>query len=146
MSCLFCEIIKGNIPSSKIYEDEFCIAILDIRPINKGHILIIPKEHHELIIDYPQEIVMYLFGIAQKFNKVLRNVELKCDGVNFYVSDGESAGQEIFHTHVHVFPRFEGDGFGLKFPKRYFTEQPSRDELNEVAKLITDGLNILSKK
>ena len=85
MSCLFCEIIKGNIPSSKIYEDEFCIAILDIRPINKGHILIIPKEHHELIIDYPQEIVMYLFGIAQKFNKVLRNVELKCDGVNFYV-------------------------------------------------------------
>ena len=134
--CIFCEIISNNIPSSKIHEDQICIAILDIQPVNTGHVLIIPKEHHKLIIDYSEEILTHIFIIAQKINQALRKTEIKCEGVNYFLADGETAGQEVFHTHLHVFPRYHDDGFGLRFSKKYFSEKPSRDELNKIANLI----------
>ncbi len=134
--CIFCEIIHNNIPSSKILEDHICIAILDIQPVNKGHILIIPKEHHKLIIDYPEEILSHVFNIAQKINRALRKTEIKCEAVNYLLADGETAGQEIFHTHLHVIPRYQDDGFGLRFSKKYLSEKPDRSELDNTADLI----------
>ncbi len=134
--CIFCEIISNNIPSSKIHEDQICIAILDIQPVNKGHVLIIPKEHHKLIIDYPEENLSHIFSIAQKINRALRKTEIKCEAVNYLLADGETAGQEIFHTHLHVIPRYRDDGFGLRFSKRYFSEKPDRNELNNTAEMI----------
>ena len=134
--CLFCEIINNNIPSCKIHEDQICIAILDIQPVNTGHVLIIPKEHHKLIIDYPEEILSHIFSIAQRINRALRKTEIKCEAVNYLLADGETAGQEIFHTHLHVIPRYLDDGFGLRFSKRYFSEKPDRNELNNTAEMI----------
>ncbi|HDZ18003.1 hypothetical protein LCGC14_0507210 [marine sediment metagenome] len=134
--CIFCEIISNNIPSSKIHEDHICIAILDIQPVNKGHVLIIPKEHHKLIIDYPEENLSHIFSIAQKINRALRKTEIKCEAVNYLLADGETAGQEIFHTHLHVIPRYRDDGFGLRFSKRDFSEKPDRNELNNTAEMI----------
>ncbi len=141
MTCIFCKIINDKLPSSKVYEDQSCIVILEIQPINTGHVLIIPKEHYKLIIEYPNEIVSHIFSIAQRVNLALRKADIKCEAVNYFLADGKSAGQEIFHAHLHVFPRFQGDGFGLTFPKRYFEEKPSREELNNIAKLIKHSLH-----
>lgn len=140
--CIFCEIISNNIPSSKIHEDQICIAILNIQPVNTGHVLIIPKEHHKLVIDYPNEIVSHIFLIAQKINRALRKTKIKCEAVNYLLADGETAGQEIFHTHLHIIPRYQDDGFGLRFSKRYFSEKPDRNELNNTADLIERYLNL----
>ena len=136
--CIFCKIISNNIPSSKVHEDQICIAILDIQPVNTGHVLIIPKEHHKLVIDYPNEIISHIFIIAQKINKALRKTEIKCEAVNFFLADGEIAGQTVFHSHLHVIPRFKDDGFGLKLSKRYFSD---RVELDNTADLIKRNLN-----
>ncbi|KKK43439.1 hypothetical protein LCGC14_0404570 [marine sediment metagenome] len=139
--CIFCKIISNNIPSSKIHEDQICIAILDIQPVNTGHVLIIPKEHHKLVIDYSKEIVSHIFIIAQKINQALRRTEIKCEAVNYFLADGEIAGQEVFHTHLHVIPRYQDDGFGLRLSKRYFSEKPDRNELNNTADLIKRNLD-----
>ncbi|KKN37057.1 hypothetical protein LCGC14_0767310 [marine sediment metagenome] len=140
--CIFCKIISNNIPSSKVHEDQICIAILDIQPVNTGHVLIIPKEHHKLVIDYPNEIISHIFIIAQKINKALRKTEIKCEAMNYLLADGEIAGQEIFHTHLHIIPRYQDDGFGLRFSKRYFSEKPDRNELNKTADMIKRNLNL----
>ncbi|OIO80211.1 HIT family protein [Candidatus Pacearchaeota archaeon CG1_02_32_132] len=137
--CIFCKIIKGEIVSSKVYEDRDVLAFLDIQPVNNGHILIIPKKHIELIIDLNDRIVEKMFKIAKKLNQALRKSGLKCQGVNYFLADGEIAMQEVPHVHLHVFPRYNGDGFGLKFPKKYF-KLPSRRLLDNSASKIRTNL------
>jgi histidine triad (HIT) family protein len=133
--CVFCKIVKGEIPCYKVYENEKLLAFMDIQPINPGHILIIPKKHTELISELEDELVGEIFKVAKKMSIALRKSEIKCEGINFQLADGESAGQEIPHVHVHVIPRYRNDGFGLKFPP-YYENKPSRDELEEIAEKI----------
>ncbi|MCI0449529.1 MAG: HIT family protein [Chlorobi bacterium] len=134
--CVFCKIIDGTYSGSKVYEDEGIIAFMDIQPVNQGHILIVPKKHVELIADLDDETSGKMFVLAGKINKALRKSGLKLEGINYFLADGEAAGQEVFHTHLHVFPRFEGDGFGLKFSENYRKVLPDRNKLNNIAEKI----------
>jgi len=138
--CIFCKIVMGIIPSSKIYEDDLLLAFMDIQPVNEGHLLIIPKEHKELISDVNEETLGKMFVLAGKLNTAIRKAGIKAEGINFFLADGESAGQEVLHTHLHLIPRFTNDGFGLKFPEGYRTNPPERDKLNITADKIKSGL------
>jgi histidine triad (HIT) family protein len=108
-NCIFCKIIKGEIPSSKVYEDEKIIAFLDIGPINKGHTLVIPKEHYETLLEVPDSII---FDIALATKKIGEKIKKKLGvkGFNIMQSNGKAAGQLVPHYHVHVIPRFDNDG------------------------------------
>ena len=130
--CVFCEILSGQLPSSIVHQDELCTAFMDIQPVNPGHVLVIPNDHAAYLADLDQETGAQLFRIAQQTAAALRVSGVKCDGVNFFLADGEAAMQDVFHVHLHVFPRYKGDGFGLKLPPNYFAK-PERVELNQIA-------------
>lgn len=106
---IFTKIAAGEIPSTKIYEDEKVLAILDIRPNNLGHTIIFPKEAvAKNIHDVSEEILCYMIKIVKKLsNAVKKGVE--ADGINVRINNGKAAGQEIDHLHIHVIPRFDGD-------------------------------------
>ncbi|MCO4795409.1 MAG: HIT family protein [Bacteriovoracaceae bacterium] len=135
-NCIFCKILSGEFECSEIYSDDTVIAFLDIQPVNPGHVLVIPREHACYLKDLDKDVGGKLFQVGQKVAEAIRNSDLKCEGVNFLLADGEAAGQEVWHTHLHVVPRFENDGFGFKFSEKYF-EKPSREELNQVAEKIS---------
>jgi diadenosine tetraphosphate (Ap4A) HIT family hydrolase len=131
-SCVFCDIRAGRAPSSIVYRDELVCAFLDIRPVNPGHLLVIPNEHADYLADLPPASGGRLFEVGQRLAAALRRTDLRCEGINFFLADGEVAGQEVFHVHLHVVPRFTGDGFGLHFGPDY-TKLPPRSALDEVA-------------
>ncbi len=109
MSCVFCEIIKGNIPCRKIYEDEFCIAFLDIAGDVDGHTLVIPKKHCENILDCDNETLAQTMNTVKLVSEHYTEI-CGYDGVNLLNACGESAHQSVFHLHFHVIPREKGDG------------------------------------
>ena len=111
---IFAKILRGELPSHKLYEDDRCIAILDIFPINLGHLLVIPKQQAVLVTELEPEIAAHLFRVGVELSKTLRAIGPHCEAVNFWVSDGAIAGQEVPHVHLHVIPRFAGDGFGWR--------------------------------
>jgi histidine triad (HIT) family protein len=115
-----------------IYQDEICTGLMDIQPINPGHILIIPNEHFVGLTDLPPETGQHIFAVSQKLAQALRSSGLRCEGINLFLADGKTAMQEVFHFHLHVIPRFEDDGFGFQFSPRY-AELPTRDELEKNA-------------
>ena len=133
--CILCKLIEEKIEVSKVFENDKVCVVLDIQPINPGHVLIIPKKCVKLITELSDDIIADMFIVAKKIDSALRKSGLKCQGVNFFLADGEAAFQEIPHVHLHVFPRFFEDGFGLSFPERYF-KLPLRKELNEIAEKI----------
>lgn len=138
--CVFCKIVSGEFTSSKVYEDDSILAFMDIQPVNEGHILIIPKEHVELIADLDAETSAKMFVIAGKINKALRKSDLKLEGINYFLADGEAAGQEVFHTHLHIYPRFAGDGFGMVYNENYRKVLPKRAELDLIAEKVRNLL------
>ena len=107
--CIFCKIIRGEIPSAKLYEDEAVLAFLDIRPINPGHALVIPKKHFENMHETPDAELGLLMAGAKKVAAAVRD-SLKADGINVSINNGKAAGQVVFHTHVHIIPRYLTDG------------------------------------
>lgn len=107
--CLFCKIIRGEIPSAKIYENEHTFAFLDIHPNNHGHTLVIPKEHHRNILDLPEGVLRELYSSVRKVSIAVYG-GMGAAGLNINMNNERSAGQLIFHTHVHIIPRFEEDG------------------------------------
>ncbi len=117
-NCVFCKIVAGELPASKIYEDEKTLVFLSIGPINKGHALVIPKEHYKDCLDTPSELLAHLMQVAQK---VARAVKLAtgADGINFGINNGAAAGQLVFHTHLHIIPRFYNDGLHSWPDKEY---------------------------
>jgi len=111
---IFAKILRGEIPCHKIYEDAQCLAILDIFPVNPGHVLVIPKASAVIVADLEPAVVAHLFTVGARIAKAVRAAAPRCEGVNFWISDGAPAGQEIPHVHLHIIPRFEGDGFGWR--------------------------------
>lgn len=111
---VFAKILRGEIPCHKVYEDDRCLAFMDIMPVNPGHFLVIPKAKAASVADLDEALAGHLLAIGAKLSKALRQTNLQCEGVNFWISDGAAAGQEVFHVHLHVIPRFKGDGFGWK--------------------------------
>jgi len=140
-NCIFCDILLGKIPSSIVYQDDTCTAFMDIQPVNPGHVLVIPSSHASNLAELDATVGSQLFIVGQRVAAALRESGgIRCEGVNLLLADGEAAGQEVFHVHLHVFPRFKGDGFGYKFPARY-ADRPQRSELEAVALAIKNQLS-----
>ena len=140
-TCIFCGILEGRTPASIVFRDGVCCAFMDIRPVTPGHVLIIPTRHAATLAELDEESGAHMFRIAQRTAQALRTSGLRCEGVNLFLADGEVAGQEVFHVHLHVIPRNRGDGFGLRFPPRY-GRVSSRLELDDIAKQILAGYSV----
>lgn len=132
--CVFCEILRGDSPASLTYQDDTVVAFLDVQPITHGHMLVVPRDHAVLMSDLNETVAMRTFRVARQLASVARRV-LGATGVNLFVADGETAFQDVPHFHVHVIPRYPGDGFGLTFPPSY-DHPPSRAELETIASAI----------
>ena len=130
--CIFCKIAQGLVPANVVYSDERVIAFLDVQPVNPGHTLVIPKAHAEDLSQLNPDVGGQMFKAAMVVAGYLRRSGLKCEGVNLFLADGEAAFQEVFHVHLHVIPRFKGDGFELKFGPTYGV-RPERQEMNAIA-------------
>jgi histidine triad (HIT) family protein len=107
--CIFCKIIRGDIPATKIYEDADVAAILDIQPANPGHCLILPKRHYSGLAETPDSELCAIFSAAKKAGQAAMRAT-GADAYNVIINNGQVAGQVIFHTHIHVIPRFPDDG------------------------------------
>ncbi len=125
--CIFCRVIAGDLPSYKLYEDDRVIAFLDIFPAVKGHTLVVPKVHAEHIFESNPEDLQAVMRVALDLAPKLEHV-LGADGINITINKGEAAGQSIFHTHVHLLPRFKGDGKSLWGP---MDPKPNLEALHE---------------
>ena len=140
-TCIFCELLAGRAEATFLYRDAVCAAFMDIQPVNAGHVLVIPVRHAaDLSTTSPGEWSQ-VSDLARRIAAALRASDLKCEGVNLFLADGVSAGQEVFHCHLHVIPRFAGDGFGLRHPDGYH-DLPSRDELERAATSIMAGADL----
>lgn len=120
MPTVFELIIRGEIPSTKLYEDDTIIAILDINPVHKGHALIIAKHPYPTFTDCPISTLSHMMEIAQRIDLKQREV-LHSDGSNILINNGKAAGQEVPHLHIHVIPRFTDDGQRFGFSKTSYT-------------------------
>ena len=121
--CIFCKIAAGEIPSRKIYEDSDLIAIMDLNPTSKGHSLIIPKEHCTNIYDIDEDSAAKVMKTAKKLATKM-TVALNCDGFNLLQNNGETAGQTMFHFHMHLIPRYkDADNNMLKFTSVSFSDE-----------------------
>ncbi len=118
--CLFCKIIRGELPSYKVYEDEHTLAFLDIRPVNAGHTLVIPKVHAHNIFDIDPDDWTAVSKVVRELAIAIEK-GVGADGVNIAMSNREHAGQVVDHPHVHIIPRFKGDGLKL-MPQRTYAE------------------------
>lgn len=127
--CVFCEIVKGNIPGVKIYEDDLVLAILDLSQVTKGHALVMPKEHYDTLLECPKETLDRMIETAQRIAK-LQMTKFHAKGFNILNNGYEAAGQSVMHAHIHVIPRYdENDAIEVHF-------NPSApQDLKEVAKL-----------
>lgn len=121
----FCKIANGEIPSATVYEDSICRVILDVNPANKGHALIIPKEHFDNIYSMDAETAAKIFTIATEVAKA-QKAELNPDGLNILQNNGEAAGQTVFHFHMHLVPRYIKDNVTMTWiPGKADTEELS---------------------
>ena len=133
--CLFCKIAKGEIHSATVYEDSHFTDILDVNPATKGHCLIIPKEHFDNIYDLDGETAGKLFALATCIARAMKDA-LKCDGLNLVQNNGEVAGQTVNHFHLHLIPRYEGDGLNLNWPQ----QEISGEQLEEIRQSIKKSI------
>ena len=132
--CIFCKIIADELPSTKIYEDSDVLAFLDIKPVNPGHTLVIPKKHFESIHDTPDELVAKTIIVAKKIAGAIQK-NLGATGVNIGMNNGSAAGQIVFHAHIHIMPRYGKDLLKLWTGKEY-----QEGEKDLVAKKIKTAL------
>ncbi|MBI4054022.1 MAG: HIT family protein [Candidatus Doudnabacteria bacterium] len=117
-NCIFCKIIRGEVPSTKVYEDEKIIAFLDIRPITEGHTLVVPKAHTSGLLDTPGQTLAELVFAAQKIGQALVT-SLGAEGFNLTCNNGKASGQVVFHLHFHLIPRRASDGLS-SWPHREY--------------------------
>ncbi len=134
--CIFCKIVAGEIPSTRVYEDENTLAFLDIGPIVKGHTLVIPKDHHDALADTPDEALERVIVVARKVAAALTN-GLGASGVNLHQANGACAGQVVPHLHLHVVPRYDNDGHHWNWRAK---EYGSMKEMAETAEKIKKGI------
>ena len=135
-NCLFCKIVAGEIPSTRVYEDADTLAFMDIGPVIKGHTLVIPKHHYDPITKTPVDVLARLMKVVQKIAQAQLN-GLKADGVNVLNANGTAAGQQVPHIHFHVVPRFKTDGHHWNWAaKKYDSMEEMRKIADEIKKSI----------
>ena len=135
MECIFCAIVEGKIPAAKVYENEQVFAFMDIAPANPGHLLIIPKQHYRNIFDMPAEVGTKIMEAAVPLATAIRKA-LNPDGLNLFQSNEAAGFQTVFHFHLHLIPRWEGDPLRLPW-------KPSEgdfEEINNIATKIQEAL------
>jgi histidine triad (HIT) family protein len=137
-NCTFCDLIHGAGEVSICFEDAESIAFMDIQPVNAGHVLVVPRAHHERLEDLPQELAMHLFDVAAQLAPAVKQVA-GADAMNIVVSSGHAAGQDEPHFHVHVIPRKPGDGFDIPLPFSG-SDMPDRTLLDASAARIMTAL------
>ena len=137
--CKFCDIVNGEHDGTFVYRDDCVSVFMDVQPVIRGHLLVVPSDHASYLSDLDPETGAQMFRVAQKMTACLRKSALKCEGVNLFLADGEAALQDVFHVHLHVIPRFKEDGFGLTFANTYNT-RPSRADLESAAQKISKAI------
>jgi histidine triad (HIT) family protein len=140
VSCIFCEIVAGRAPASVVYEDGRVLAFMDLFPVTQGHLLIVPKAHYRNAFDCPPEVVAYLNEVGTRLAGPLRRAT-GCEGMNFHIANEAVAGQDVWHIHLHLLPRYTGDGFGFRRAPGS-GGRASRDTLDEVAGRISAQLSV----
>lgn len=131
-NCVFCRIICGQLPSCKIYDDGETMAFMDIGPIVKGHILVIPKRHYAHLLETPREVLEKLIVAVQKIAGAQKRA-LHSDGINIMQSNGQAAGQVVEHIHFHLIPRFSTDGHHWNWkPQQYADSKEMYDFADKI--------------
>ena len=128
-NCIFCKIAAGEIPGATLYEDDDFRVILDIGPASKGHALVLPKNHYRDLLDIPEGDLKKAFYLTKRVAARIKE-ETNCDGINIVQNNGLAAGQTVFHFHIHIIPRYEGDGAMVGWTPGELDETV-RDELVE---------------
>ncbi len=131
--CIFCQIINGDAEATFVYQDDVVVAFLDIRAVTPGHLMVVPRAHLPALADLDDQTGAHMFNVAQRMAASLRSSGLRCEGINLFYADGEAAFQEIFHAHLHVFPRYEGDNFKIDAD---WEDVPTRAELEVIGSQI----------
>jgi histidine triad (HIT) family protein len=126
---VFCEIVAGREPGSFAYEDGSVVAFMDLAAANPGHLLVVPRRHAPSLADLDEADGARLFLVAMRMAAAVRDSGVRCEGVNVFLADGEAAGQEVGHVHLHVLPRWSGDSFHVDADWSW----PERSELDAVA-------------
>ena len=129
--CIFCKIANGEIPSATLYEDEDFRVILDLGPASKGHALILPKAHAANIYEISDDMAAKAMILAKKMATKMTEA-LKCDGFNIVQNNGEPAGQTVFHFHMHLIPRYEGDQMGITWKPGTLTDEVKNEILEKL--------------
>lgn len=137
--CVFCAIAAGEAEASVVHEDDRVVAFMDLGAVTPGHVLVVPRLHAVGLEDLDEDTSTHVWRIGHRLGRALRRSGLRCEGVNVFLADGEAAFQEVFHFHLHVFPRFRGDTF------RIDADWATRDRslLDEEARLVRRGLAAL---
>jgi histidine triad (HIT) family protein len=131
-ACVFCRILEGHEKASFVAQGSDAVAFLDVHPINEGHTLVVPRKHAATIGEVDEIAAVAMWSLARRVAAALRTSGLRCEGINLYLAEGAAAGQEVFHSHLHVIPRWQGDGFGIRFPPHYGAAAP-REALDDIA-------------
>ena len=118
-ACIFCRIVEGREKASFVAQGSDAVAFLDLHPINEGHTLVVTRKHAPSIGEVDEVAAVAMWSLARRVAAGLRVSGLRCEAINFFLEDGAAAGQEVFHSHLHVIPRWLGDGFAIQFPPHY---------------------------
>ena len=133
--CLFCKLAAGEIPAARVLETDEAIAFLDLHPVNKGHVLLIPKDHHASLPELPEALSSHLGGLLPKIARAVRSAT-GADGLNAIVNVGEAAGQTIHHVHWHLIPRSRGDDVRWPWPHQSYEGDEMERTRAEIAALL----------
>jgi len=134
-NCVFCQIVRKEAPASVVFEEAEVMAFMDIRPVDEGHTLVIPKQHYVDIYDAPEEVVANIHKTTKRVAIAVKKAT-GADGISIVQQNGKAAGQDIFHIHVHIIPRFEG----RRMPRFSELTEVSRKKLDEIAEEIKHHL------
>jgi diadenosine tetraphosphate (Ap4A) HIT family hydrolase len=138
--CVFCAIVAGTAPASLVWQDECAVAFMDIRPVNPGHVLVVPRVHAASLSELDPAVGAHLFQVAMRLAPAVRRSGVACEGIALFLADGQAAGQQVMHVHLHILPRFHGDGFGFRIGPLNF-QSPDRATLQKVAAGILGALD-----
>ncbi|MGY4104820.1 HIT family protein [Ignavigranum ruoffiae] len=139
--CIFCKIIKGEIPAAKVYEDEWVFAFLDLSQVTPGHTLVIPKDHRQDIFDYEDDLAAEVFRRVPRIAKAIKEAFPEAQGMNIAMNNGPLAYQSVFHSHIHLLPRYsEEDGFAMTFTNNQ--DKYSQAEFKQRAEKIGQAIKL----
>ncbi len=132
-NCIFCKMFAGESAVSMVCEDESVAVLVPLHDVNPGHLLVVPRSHLPYLAGVDDALLMHLTRVTKRMATAIHASDRKCDAINLFLADGEVAGQEVFHLHLHVYPRYPADGFGFRYdPKRHFVPR-SRAEMDATA-------------